>query len=93
MSPSPRTSELLVLKARAILQNSKKITDAERRVIVSDLLIDAYACHEKSKDTFDFPDLPNVSFVDMDYSFSQYFSTVEREALKVRRQKARDAKK
>jgi len=85
-------SEFLVLKARAILQKRKTITDAERRVQVSDLLIEAFVCHKKSEDTFAFPDLGDVSFLDMDHSFSQYFSTVEREALKVRMQKAKKAK-
>ncbi|MCU0713611.1 MAG: hypothetical protein MUC43_16255 [Pirellula sp.] len=86
-------SELLVLKARAILQRQKKLTDAERRVMVADLLIEAYACYDKSEGESDFPDLENVGFVDMDHSFTQYFSTVEREALKVRMRAARDARK
>ena len=86
-------SELLVLKARAILHGKKKISDAERRVLVSDILIDAFACHKKDDDQSQFPDLENVNFVDMDHSFSQYFSSVEREALKVRMRKARDSNK
>jgi len=86
-------ADLLVLKARATMGKKTKISDAERRVEVEDLLIDAYACKEKTDNRSDFPDLTEVSFVDMDSSFAAYFSTVEREALKVRMQKARDTRK
>lgn len=82
-------SDLLVLKAKAIMSNKAKTTDAERRVEIADLLIEAYACHEKQTDKFDFPDLADVRFVDMDTSFATYFSTVERDALKVRMKKVR----
>jgi hypothetical protein len=86
-------SELLVLKAKATMGKKARISDAERRVEIADLLIEAYACKEKTDNKFDFPDLTDVSFVDMDPSFATYFSTVEREALKVRMQKALDSKK
>jgi hypothetical protein len=86
-------SELLVLKARATMGKNAKISDAKRRVEIADLLIEAYACNEKSDSKFDFPDLTDVSFVDMDPIFAAYFSSVEREALKVRMQKARDSRK
>ncbi len=86
-------SDLLVLKARATMGKKTKISDAERRVEIAELLMEAYACKEKTDNKFDFPDLTEVSFVDMDPSFATYFSTVEREALKVRMQKARDSKK
>lgn len=86
-------SELLVLKARATMGKKAKISDAERRVEIADLLIEAFVCKEKTDNKFDFPDLTDVSFVDMDPSFATYFSTVEREALKVRMQKALNSKK
>jgi hypothetical protein len=85
-------SQLLLLKARATLQKRKGISDAEKRVLVSDLLIEAYTVHDKSKEADDFLVLSNVNFLDFDPSFSQYFSTVEREALKVRMQRAKTTK-
>ena len=85
-------SELLVLKARTLLHWKKKNSDAERSVLVSDILIDAFACH-KSDNQFDPPYFEDVNFVDMDPSFSRYFSAVERETLKVRMRKARDSNK
>ncbi len=86
--------ELLVLKATAILARKDGMKDAERRVAVADLLVDAYGSGPglpmtEDDESFSFPDTPD--FIDYDGQFASYFSTTEREALKVRMRNARKA--
>jgi hypothetical protein len=80
---------LLVLKATAILATRKGMTDAEKRVTVSDLLVEAYksgpALSPYNEQELATPDSPE--FIDMD--FGTFFSTPEREALKLRMIQAR----
>jgi hypothetical protein len=84
-------SQLLVLKAEAVLRNSS-IPDAKKRVEVSDLLIEAYVAHEEIPGSEEVEDLRNTDIIDLNQSFSLFFSTAEREALKVRMEKAREDK-
>lgn len=77
--------ELLVLKATAILAHKDKMKDAERRVEVADLLVEAYASGPNlpmtEDDSFTFHDSPD--FIDYDSAFASFFSTAEMEALKL----------
>ncbi len=85
--------ELLVLKATAILARKDDMKDAERRVAVADLLVEAYASGPSlpmtEDDSIAFPDSPD--FIDYDSTFASFFSTTEREALKLRMRNARTA--
>ncbi|WP_145418098.1 hypothetical protein [Planctomycetes bacterium K23_9] len=75
--------ELLILKARAVLRQEKGITDAQRRVTVSDLLIES--CGEPTDSSpMDGLESSPEFLMDHDSEFTRYFSTAEREALKVR---------
>lgn len=86
--------ELLILKAQAILADKNGMREAERRVAVADLLVEAYASGPRlpmtdDSDSFALPDSPD--FIDYEGSFTSFFSTTEREALKVRMRNARTA--
>ncbi|MFZ4083517.1 MAG: hypothetical protein ACOYKN_19980 [Pirellula sp.] len=84
-------SQLLVLKAEAVLRNSS-IPDARKRVEVSDLLIEAYVAHEEIPGSEEVGDLRTTDIIDLNEGFSLFFSTAERESLKVRMENARETK-
>jgi hypothetical protein len=79
--------QLLILKSRALLRQEENLSDAEKRVTVSDLLIQAFV-EQNGPDPFnDFDNSPEL-LLDHDNEFTAYFSAPERETLKVRMKKA-----
>lgn len=83
---------LYLLKATALLgQKNGKLSEAEKRVAVADLLVQAYGSGPDLPLTVDHTvevvDSPN--FIDWEHPFDSYFSGSEREAIKVRMRKAR----
>lgn len=84
-------SQLLLLKAEAVLRKSS-IPDATKRVMVSDLLIEAYVTYEEIPGSEEVGDLSNTDIIDLSPSFSLFFGFAERETLKVRMENARNGK-
>jgi hypothetical protein len=84
-------SNLLLLKAEALLRKSA-VPDATKRVMVSDLLIEAYATYEEIPGGEEVGDLGNTDIIDLNPSFSLFFSFAERETLKLRMKNARKVK-
>ncbi|MFO1062798.1 MAG: hypothetical protein U0892_02845 [Pirellulales bacterium] len=84
--------ERLILKATAMLAPEFSMKDSERRVAVADLLVEAYASGPglpifEEDDSIEVTDSPN--FIDREHPFASFFSTAERDALKVRMVNAR----
>ncbi|QDT46927.1 hypothetical protein Pan258_09520 [Symmachiella dynata] len=93
--------ELLTFKAMATINQKKGLSDAEKRVLASDLLIEAYRYdpqfrhgsplgESELKDAIrdDSPD-----FIDRDLPFCSFFSTAERNSLKIRMREAKAERK
>lgn len=82
---------LLVLKAKAILAVQKGMTDAEKRVAISDLLVEAYKSGPALSvyDEEGFHATDSTDFIDFEINFGNFFSMQERQALKLRMTQAR----
>lgn len=79
---------LLILKANAVLAK-KSIPDAQKRLEVTDLLVEAYACDPSPKGELNFSAGEVTNFIIDEYSFATFFSESERRTIKARMLRAR----
>lgn len=79
---------LLILKANAVLAK-KSIPDPQKRLEVTDLLVEAYACDPSPKGILNFSAGDVTNFIIDEYSFATFFSESERRTIKARMLRAR----
>ena len=85
--------DLLTLKASVVIvAKDRNMTDAERRIAASDLLVQAYCAGPPSSGHFkqrEFVVRDSPNFIDFESPFRDYFSSNERDVLKLRMKQAR----
>ena len=85
---------LLILKASAlVVAKGSDMTDVELRMVVSDLLVEAYCAGQPSNSRFnqgDFSIFDSPNFIDFEYQFRDFFTSTERDALKLRMKRAKE---
>lgn len=82
---------LLLLKANVVLAKAD-ISDAKKRVEVTDLLVEAYVADPEAKDEINLSIGESTNFIVEEYPFVSFFSQSERQAIQERMLKAKKEK-